>query len=369
MRLVKQSWALFFTLFLLCQAASAHELSNGYISLKAESESTFSGAILLQPFDLHQALGLDTNNDNQLTWQEAQSQTDSIQRYAYEHVQLTADKKLCQPGTNALELHRVSGQQLIYIPLTFTCPASNNLALAYSGIFLQDPSHKLLFTFSNLQNTFTQVLTTQDNKVALDLASQSTLTTIKNFVYEGIIHIWIGIDHILFLIATLLTVNLCRHKHKWNPEHSRKEIIKQTVYLVTAFTLAHSLTLTSTALGWYTPSSRWVELGIAISVLLTALNNIWPLVRRLGFITFAFGLLHGMGFASVFAELQSTATKPLLTIASFNIGVEIGQLVIVAVLLPILLSLRFVRLYAKLIMPITSAAIAVIAINWAIQRW
>ena len=73
---------------------------------------------------------------------------------------------------------------------------------------------------------------------------------------------------------------------------SKKHIIKHTAWIVTAFTLAHSLTLTATALNLVSPSSRWVELGIAISVLFAALNNVWPVILRLGWLTFAFGLLH-----------------------------------------------------------------------------
>ncbi|AXR07711.1 HupE/UreJ family protein [Salinimonas sediminis] len=351
--------------------ARGHELSNGYLSLTVNNDEDVSGTLLLQPFDLEQTVGLDTNTDGQLTWAEVLSRSDALHRYVNEHLVLSTNAQPCPATLHAPTLHSISSQTLIGVAFSFACPASSNLTLQYSAIFSEDPTHKVLFTAAgnDLQATQTQVLTAQADTVELSGTPIDTWATVGNFVYEGIIHIWIGIDHILFLIATLLTVNLYRQHNQWQAESSKRTVLRHTFYLVTAFTLAHSLTLTSTALGWYSPSSRWVELGIAISVLLTALNNIWPVIHRLGWVTFAFGLLHGMGFASVFAELQSVASKPLLTIASFNVGVEIGQLAIVALLLPLLLGLRKVKAYAQFIMPTASSIIALIAVSWAIQRW
>ena len=131
----------------------------------------------------------------------------------------------------------------------------------------------------------------------------------------------------------------------------------------------HSITLTATALDFIPLESRIVELGIAISVAITALNNMFPIIMRLGFITFGFGLLHGMGFASVFSDLNAQSGGLLMNVLAFNVGVELGQLVIVALLLPLLILLRNLRAYSKNNMPIASSIIAVIAANWILQRW
>ncbi len=90
---------------------------------------------------------------------------------------------------------------------------------------------------------------------------------------------------------------------------------------------------------------------------------------RLGFITFGFGLLHGMGFTSVFGDLNAQSGSLGMNVFAFNIGVELGQLAIVTLLLPLLILLRNVRLYSKAIMPIASSVIAIVAINWTLQRW
>jgi hypothetical protein len=152
-------------------------------------------------------------------------------------------------------------------------------------------------------------------------------------------------------------------------EQSKQHILKSTVILVSTFTLAHSIALTATALDFVTLDSRIVELGIAISVVITALNNVYPIIMRLGFITFGFGLLHGMGFASVFGDLNAQSGSLVMNVLAFNLGVELGQLAIVALLLPLLILLRNVKLYSKAIMPIASSIIAVIALNWTLQRW
>ena len=104
-------------------------------------------------------------------------------------------------------------------------------------------------------------------------------------------------------------------------------------------------------------------------MVITALNNVYPIIMRLGFITFGFGLLHGMGFASVFGDLNAQTGSLVMNVLAFNLGVEIGQLAIVALLLPVLIALRNARVYSKAIMPIASSIIAIIAINWTLQRW
>ena len=213
------------------------------------------------------------------------------------------------------------------------------------------------------------MLSDERSHVTISATGNSWTSQFGGMVYQGIWHIFIGLDHILFLVATLLTVNLYRENKSWVKEQSKKHIIKSTVILVSTFTLAHSITLTATALDFITLDSRIVELGIAISVAITALNNMYPIIMRLGFITFGFGLLHGMGFASVFGDLNAQSGSLVMNVFAFNIGVELGQLAIVTLLLPLLILLRNVRLYSKAIMPIASSVIAVVAINWTLQRW
>lgn len=361
----------FFTLTLLLASTwqvQSHEISSGYLTLESREEGDVQGDISLKPYDLAHVVSIDTNSDGKLTWGEVMLAEQAIGAYLQSNVAISRGAEACQlkPGSPTLKV--ISGENLITTPLVATCSSSGPLNVNYTGVFDFDPTHKVLTTFTADSAPSSAVFTQNNTSHRFDNGNTGVWDGVMTFIYEGIIHIWIGIDHILFLMALLLTVNLIRRNNTWEGKPTISPILKETIYLVTAFTVAHSITLTITALGWIAPSSRWVEVGIAVSVLLTALNNIWPVVTRLTWVTFAFGLLHGMGFASVFAELQSNSNSTLITVASFNIGVEIGQLVIVLAVLPLLILLRKWRWYPKTMMPLASSAIAIVALNWAIQR-
>jgi hypothetical protein len=147
--------------------------------------------------------------------------------------------------------------------------------------------------------------------------------------------------------------------------------LRHTATIVTAFTVAHSLSLIAASLGWVSLPSRLVESLIAFSILYTALENIVrPDVPWRFMLTFGFGLVHGLGFASVLAVMlpPDHIVAPLL---GFNLGVEVGQLVIVMIALPIVwLAARELgaERYRHRVMPALSIAIAVIAVKWLVER-
>jgi hypothetical protein len=147
--------------------------------------------------------------------------------------------------------------------------------------------------------------------------------------------------------------------------------LRRTATIVTAFTVAHSLSLIAASLGWVRLPGRLVESLIAVSILYTAIENlVRPDVRWRFALTFGFGLMHGLGFASVLAVLlpPDHVIAPLL---GFNLGVEIGQLVIVATALPLVwLAARELgaERYRRGAMPVLSVALAALAIKWLIER-
>jgi hypothetical protein len=167
----------------------------------------------------------------------------------------------------------------------------------------------------------------------------------------------------------LLTSVLVRRQGRWQAEPSVKRIVVNSCWIVTAFTLAHSITLCATALGILQFPSRWVEVGIAASVAFAAFNNVFPFVHRVALLTFCFGLLHGMGFAGVLGELGLPADEKLLTILAFNLGVEIGQMVILTALLPLLILVRKQLWYSRYSLTAVSVVIFLVACQWVIMRW
>jgi hypothetical protein len=182
-------------------------------------------------------------------------------------------------------------------------------------------------------------------------------------------HIWVGYDHILFLLSLLLPAALVWQGRRWLPAAQLREPSLDVVRTVTAFTVAHSITLSLAALGVISLPSRWVESAIAASVLLAALNNLFPLVHgRRWAVAFGFGLIHGFGFASVLADLGLPKDALLLALVGFNLGVEAGQLAIVALFLPLAFSLRATRAYRVPVFAGGSTAIAGVAAIWLYER-
>ncbi len=138
---------------------------------------------------------------------------------------------------------------------------------------------------------------------------------------------------------------------------------------MTAFTIAHSITLSLAALSIVVLPSRWVESAIALSVVLAALNNVFPVVANGRWIAaFGFGLLHGFGFAGALHDLGLPAGSLALSLAGFNLGVEVGQLAIVLLFLPLAFALRSTWTYRRLLVGGGSLAIAAIASVWLVDR-
>lgn len=347
----------------------AHELSNGYLSLHGKSNGELSGELLLKPKEIGQAAMLDINSDSKLTWGEVKAGQSRAVGYIQQHLMVKSGDKLCTMNIKPPNMRDISAQSLLVYPVSMKCNSSEALTFTYTGLMDIFPDHKLLLTVQVGDDSLVKVIDKDTAPISVIGEDGDAPTQFFEMVYQGVWHIFIGLDHILFLVATLLTVNLSRENRRWIKQVKKRHILKSTLVIVSTFTVAHSITLTATALDFFTLNSRLVELGIAISVVFTAFNNIVPMVMRLGVITFAFGLLHGMGFASVFADLQAQTGNLVISVFAFNLGVELGQLVIVAALLPALLLMRHWRIYARAIMPIASSVIAVVALNWTLQRW
>jgi hypothetical protein len=182
-------------------------------------------------------------------------------------------------------------------------------------------------------------------------------------------HILIGYDHVAFLLCLLLPVVLRRDGGQWRPAVTLRSTALQATAIVTAFTVAHSITLSLAALGWVVPASRWVEVAIAASVVLAALNNVRPVItQRLWLAGFGFGLVHGFGFAGALSELGLPAGARVLSLLGFNLGVEAGQLALVLVFLPLLFVVRTKAWYFRGGMQGLSLAIAALATWWLLAR-
>ncbi|MGH8173495.1 MAG: HupE/UreJ family protein [Rhodanobacteraceae bacterium] len=368
------AWPKCIALLALAGAASpanAHKPSDSYLTINVSSSSgDVSGHWDIALRDLEIAIGLDANGDDAITWGELRRDSASIFDHALARLDLRADGTSCvvSRGDLLADTHSDGG----YAVLNFTahCAAPvQAFGVDYRLLFDIDPSHRGLLNLDLDGVVRTAVLSPSQSAQAFDLAHVSRGRQFLQFVADGVHHIWIGYDHLLFLISLLLPAVLIRCDGRWIPVGTLKSALLSVIAVVTAFTVSHSITLTLAALGVMGLPSRLVESGIALSVLLAALNNVWPQVtRRAWILAFAFGLVHGFGFASVLNDLGLPRDALALSLAGFNIGVELGQLAVVLVVVPLIFELRERRLYRPAVLVGGSAIIAVVAATWFVQR-
>ncbi len=374
---MKRFLALMLGLLLAC-AASAHKPSDSYLTLRAE---TGTGAVTarwdIALRDLDYVLQLDRDTNGELTWGEVRQRSDDITRVATQHLQLTTGDKACPwDSTAPLQLDKHSDGTYAVLSLVARCLSLDaGLKAHYSLFFDVDPSHRGLVQWiapgAETGGAAAQALIfgTESAEQGLALQPAGAWQTLRQYLVDGVWHIWIGYDHILFLLALLLPAVLVRRNGRLEGAPRLPGAIKEVVKVVTAFTLAHSITLSLAALQVITLPSRLVESAIALSVVLAALNNLRGTIEgRRWVMAFCFGLLHGFGFASVLADLGLPQGALVLALVGFNLGVEVGQLAIVAVFLPVAFALRKTRFYQFGVLKIGSLIVATLATWWLAQR-
>jgi hydrogenase/urease accessory protein HupE len=207
-------------------------------------------------------------------------------------------------------------------------------------------------------NSWTARLTPSEPSAVIP-ASQSAWAVFATYVRHGIEHIAFGFDHLLFVSGLMLIVR------DW----------RKLVKAITAFTAAHSITLTCATLGWVTLPSRPVEAMIAISIVMVAAEVVRKergqlslAIVRPWMVAFAFGLLHGFGFASALVELGLPQGDIPLALLAFNVGVELGQLAFIAVLLSAVHAVRQVIAIPRQAVVASAYAIGIVAAFWSVQR-
>ena len=349
--------------------ARAHIASNGFLTLNIEG-ARISGSIELAIRDGELAVGLDHDGDGKVTWRELQAGQDSLQKYAQGHLRLSGNGRPCRMQFEALKVNeRVDGSYL-WLPLRADCgTALERLSVEYSLLDAEDPSHRGLLTLTSNGAAQTAVLGGDRGARRFELQQVSFWPAFAEYLRAGIWHIWSGIDHLLFLLSLLLPAVLLRRRNRWEAVPLAAPAFFNIVKVVTAFTLAHSITLSLAAFDVIRLPSRLTESVIAASIIVAALNNVFPRVTEGRWrIAFAFGLLHGFGFASVLAEMGLPQGARLAALVAFNLGVETGQLAVVLAVMPLAYLLRATAFYRRGVMPWGSTGIACLALFWFVQR-
>ena len=353
----------------------AHKPSDSYLVLQQPGTgASLNGQWDISLRDLQHALDLDGNGDGQITWGELKARQGALTEYALSKLTIEAiargERESCHVRPRGLLFDEHVDGGYAVLEFVADCPfRAAQVAVHYALFFELDPNHRGLLSVNTGGHHQALVLSDSNRSATLNLGAPDRMAQFRAFLDEGTWHIWKGYDHILFLLTLLLPAVVVFRDRQWQARESLRDASFDVMKVVTAFTLAHSITLSLAVNGWVNLPSRVVESGIALTVLLGAINNLAPLVReRRWVVAFVFGLIHGLGFASVLTDLGLQGWNLAVALVGFNLGVEIGQLAIVLIFIPCAYGLRATRFYRCAFMPAGAVVIGVIAAYWLAVR-
>jgi HupE / UreJ protein len=348
--------------FGLASPAAAHPLNTSAVLLDLGTHQV--SATIDLPLD-----ELSIARSRQLTASNVLEASTLSELRSYVHAHLSASDDTGQAWTVQVsggEVDQVDGADNLVLAATLT-PSSGTVAafvLHYDAVLDTLISHRV-FVSARYGHTGSYTTLAMLSWQTLSVPVTSTLpSTGQGFfaaVHLGIQHISTGSDHLLFLLMLLLPAPLVAQQKRWTRRSDpgwagARCTAWRVVHVVSAFAIGHSITLALGALGWVHLPARLVESGIALSVLVSAVHAIRPLVRGGEvFIGLGFGLLHGMAFAALLGELHLSSGGLVLTLLGFNLGIEVTQLLVVALVMPSLVLLSTTGAY-----PICRTALAVI---------
>jgi hydrogenase/urease accessory protein HupE len=357
---IRRTILLAFLITCIGATAQAHQVNLSTARIELRPQRVVAVEVALKGSDADRLAGTRVF-DEQKGLVDPAKVTDSaapIAAYVGAHVAVTGtDGTPCTPG--AAEV--VADGDGVIIRNSFSCRnVAGDLVYRSTVLTASDRTARQVVLIGTGENAPQALLDDTHTTVTLSAAAPPLWVTMRRYLVTGIEHIFLGYDHIAFLIAIVL----------W------AERLWPVIKIVTAFTLAHSLTLSLAALQIVVIPSAIVEPAIAASIVFVALENFFS--RDVGGrwrVTFAFGLIHGFGFAGALQEFGLPANAVVPALAAFNIGVEIGQVAIVSIVVPALMAVdhvfaadRAAPIRAARLVYTLSAAITVLGGYWLLTR-
>lgn len=352
-------------------AAGAHSLDSSTISAHVHADGTVDATLSVAVETLDTALGTSWTADTDLTTYAAQ-----VDAYLADHLALTdATGSALEKTFSGASVESVEGITSYTVDVAFTSTGaatdSSSLTLSYDAVIEAVADHEAVVVLTDAAGEISTagVLTSGSDSLQLVGEATTTLSTgLVDMVGYGLHHVLEGADHLLFLITLLLTAPLVATAGRWVDDGSVRRTVSGVLGVVTAFTLGHSVTLLAAALGWVHLPTQPVEVLVAASVAVAAVHAVRPLVRRgETLIAAAFGLVHGLAFAGILAGLGLSGTASVVDLLAFNVGVELAQLSVVALVFPSLYLLSRTRWYGAARVLVAALAAAV-ALGWVVER-
>jgi hypothetical protein len=312
--------------------------------------------------DVAAALRLDRDADGRLRWREVTAAQFEIGAYLQARLKLSAAGRPCdpEPVAQALLVDRDTGRHLRMV-LAFSCAAQGGQLSLDATPWFAEVADQGVYVSSDGASDRVSLLTKDRPAAVLD--AQHT-QGFGRFWMLGVEHLLSGYDHLAFLALLLLGA-----VRKSNPAVGIRSLFWETTKIATAFTAAHSITLALAATGTLKVPSAPVEIAIAGSIFITAVAIFAGAERWTGWpLAFGFGLVHGLGFANVLAELLS-GRNLLAPLLGFNLGIEVAQLLVIAVVAPILWQAMARPRLLRGTSAVSALLLAGLSVYWMAQRW
>jgi hydrogenase/urease accessory protein HupE len=350
--------ALAVALFASAGRAQAHPAPFSYIDLRLPgdaTEPTLEAAVVAHVFDVAHELGVEPV-ERLLEPTFLASKADAIRELFRSRLAISSDRRALTEG-RWLDPEPLAERQSIRLRVRFGVVESPGIVTISTTLFPYDLQHQTFLNFYERNEIAAQAILDRGRTTFDYFAGtrQGALAVVRKFLPSGIHHILIGPDHLLFLVGLLLLGGTLR----------------QLALVVTAFTLAHSVTLSLAALGIYSPPAHLVEPAIALSIVYVGADNLMVRGGRdmRGWIAFGFGLIHGFGFANVLRAMDLPSRALGWSLFSFNLGVELGQLAVVAALATAVAALRArSELAGRRVAVVGSIVVIAAGVYWFIQR-
>jgi hypothetical protein len=362
-----RSWLLIGLLGLVAHDAVAHATGASYLRIDTVDHAHLTATWDVAAADLELALGIDENGDGEFGADEIRGHARAIGRFAVDRLSLSRGGAACRVTPRDITTTTRAGQAYASLVLTAECPKQGRLHVA-TRLFFGSAGYSLLLDARTRHDRFDSALTMAE-PAWTEPAVATWYGTLLGFLADGVWHVAIGYDHIAFILLLLLPSVLQGSRSGWTAATSPREVAADLARIVTAFTVAHSITLALAATETVHVPAKPIEIAIAGTIVVAGLLNLFPARAswRLR-LAFGFGLVHGFGFANALRESGAGEVRLVPMLAGFNLGVETAQLAVVALTLPVLWRLSRGPLYSQRLMPALSIATAMAGAIWFADR-
>lgn len=315
----------------LPEGVAAHETTRSYATVEREGRDV-TARLRVAFRDIEVVAWMDEDLDGRITWGEARRRLDAVDAYVRAGFSLRAGGACELTRTEAAP--STSGD-VAYLDLQFEgrCPSGEAPLTARSRLFTEvDPDHRMFLQASVGGGTTSGLLNAAEPRLEIDGETGGVTSLFVNYLQSGVEHLLSGTDHVVFLLALMLPA-VCAGV-------SGRKAAFGVVTAVTGFTIAHAITLSAAMTELLRPPSTVIEVLIALSIVITAVDNVRPFIPapRAAVAGF-FGLVHGFGFAGALGALELTAGDLAVALLGFNLGIEAAQVAIVLATMPVLFML------------------------------